>query len=465
MKVTQEKRPQSQVGLEIEIPADQSKQAYERTIAEFMRSIDLPGFRKGKIPRQILLQRVGTTRIKAAAVEDLLSKALKAALEQEKIQAIGNYQILSDIDQLIAQYEPGQPLTFSAAVDIPPDLQIDQYTGFIIEAEQVVYDPEQVTKTIEAQRNRLATLIPVEGRPAQMGDVVLVDFVGRLTPQTEGEDPQEIAGGKAENFELELAPERFVPGFIDGMVGMSAGESQEIPVEFPQDYPQEELAGKSAIFSTTLKEIKEKELPELNDEFAQEVSEFQTLDELKAALEDRYRKEAESKTKNNVQEAILQELLNHIDVELPESLISNETNEILMETAMQLANQGIDVKKLMTAEIVPQLRERSRPDAEQRLKRTLVLQKIAEEEAISVTADEINAKIKEFVAEYPNPQEIDPKRLREVIEADLMKEKILAWLQENNEIGYVPEGTFSDETDEEEVEFDELDPLPETEEI
>lgn len=448
MKVTQEKLPASQMGLEIEIPAEMSKQAYERTLQEFTRSANIPGFRKGKIPRHILLQRFGATRLKAAALEDLIQKALEEAIAQEKMEVLGNYQLRSELDQLIERYEPGQPLMISVAVDVPPEVSQIQYTGLTVQAEEVKYDPQQVEKALDNQRQRQATLIPVEGRPAQMGDVVLVDFVGRLTGEGDAED-QEIPGGKAENFELDLAEGRFVPGFVDGMVGMSAGETKEVPVEFPENYPQEELAGQPAIFTTTLKEIKEKELPELDDEFAQEVSEFETLAELRESLEKRYQEDANQKTQANKEEAFLKELIQHLEVDLPESLVREEVNAMLTETAMQLANQGLDVKQLFTAELIPQLRERSRPEAVTRLKRTLALQEIAKRESLTVEAEAIETKAEELLNRYRDQKDLDPDRVREVVEADLLKEKIMSWLEDHNTVELVPEGSLKAASDSE----------------
>lgn len=448
MKVTQEKLPQSQMGLEIEVPAEMSKQAYDRVIQNFIRSANIPGFRKGKVPRQVVMQRFGAKNLKAAAVEDLIQKVLPEALEQEKIQAIGNYQLRSDMESLIDAYEPGQPLTFSATVDVPPDVNLNQYTGFTVKAEEVKYDPAQVEKVLEEQRQRQATLIPVEGRPAQLGDVALVDFVGYLKAEGEGE-PKEIPGGQAEDFEIELSQERFIPGFVDGMIGMNPGDSREVSAQFPEDYPEPEVAGQAATFQVTLKEIKEKELPELDDEFAQEVSEFETLEALRESLEKRYQTEAENKTKDNKERSLIEELLNQIEVEIPESMIQREVDTMLTQTAMQLANQGLDIKRLFTSELIPQLREQSRPEALNRIKRALALGEIAKRESITVEADAIDAKVKEVVEQYAGQQDLDLKRLRQAVEDDLLKEKILSWLEERCTVELVPEGSLKPPADEE----------------
>ncbi|WP_246275789.1 trigger factor, partial [Brasilonema bromeliae] len=317
MKVTQEKLPASQIGLEIEITPEKTKETYEKVVKNLASTANIPGFRKGKVPRQILLQRLGTTRIKAAALEEVIQDGIEQALSQEKIQVLGQPQLRSSFEELINNYEPGKPLVISASVDVEPEPNLGEYTGLQFKAEEVKYDPQQVDKALEDERQQMATLIPVEGRSAQIGDVAVVDFKGVLAASV-GEDktdvPQPIPGGEATDFQLEMQEDKFIPGFVTGIVGMNPGETKEISAQFPDPYVNEELAGKPAVFTVTLKELKEKELPELNDDFAQEVSEYNTLDELRNSLEERFQKEASQKTKSHQQEALLAELLKHVEV-------------------------------------------------------------------------------------------------------------------------------------------------------
>lgn len=446
MKVTQEKLPKSQVGLEIEIPPEMSTKAYERVLQDLARTANIPGFRKGKVPRQIVLQRFGTTRLKAAALEELLRDGVKIAIEQEKIDVIGEFYLNSSQDELVQKFEPGQPLTFSVKVDVPPEVKLNQYTGLQVRAEEVKYDPSSVDGFLEERRKEQATLIPVEGRPAQMGDVALVDFDGRLVGES-GSEAQAIPGGQAQDFQVELAPGRFIEGFIDGIVGMNPGESKEISVQFPEDYPQKDLAGKPALFQVTLKEVKEKELPELNDDFAQEVSEFQTLAELRETLEKRFQETATSKTDTNKAEALLKELEKQVEVELPETLIQQEVDAMLTQTAVRLSNQGVDVRKLFTQEMVTQMRQASRNDAIERIKRTLALREVAKQESISVEPAAVEAKVKELIQQYSD-KDIDPEKMREFVEEDLLKEKIVAWLEEHSTVELVPEGTLQASSEE-----------------
>ncbi|HEY9299800.1 MAG TPA: trigger factor [Phormidium sp.] len=446
MKVTQEKLPASQIGLEIEIPPEMSKKAYERVLQDLARTANIPGFRKGKVPRQILLQRFGTGRLKAAALEDLVRDGVQEAVKQEQINAIGEFYLNTSQEELAQQFEPGQPLTISVKVDVPPEVKLNQYTGLNIKAEEVKYDPAQVEGFLTERRQENATLIPVEGRAAQQGDVAVVDFKGRLVSEGEGEETP-IPGGEAEDFQVELAEGRFIEGFIDGIVGMNPGESKEISVVFPQEYPQQDLAGQPAVFTIALKELKEKELRELNDDFAQEISEFQTLTELRESLEKKFQETAQNKTQSNKTEAILNELQNQVEVDLPETLIQQEVDAMLTQTAIRLSNQGVDVRKLFTQDMVAQMRQASRGDAIERLKRSLALKEVAKLESIQVESAAIEAKIRELTQEFADDN-IDPERMREFVEDDLLKEKIITWLTEHSNIELVPEGTLNPSTPE-----------------
>ena len=458
MKVTQEKLPASQIGLEIEIAPEKTKQSYEKVIQNYARQANISGFRKGKVPRQILLQRLGKTRIKAAALEELIQDGIGEAVKQESIEAIGQPELRSSFEELIENYEPGKPLTFSAAVDVPPSIDLSEYSGLQFKAEEVKYDTEQVDKVLDSERQQMATLIPVEGRPAKLGDTAILDFKGFLAPE-EGADPEAeleaIPGAEATDFQVDLEEDKFIPGFISGIVEMNPGETKEIAAQFPDPYANEELAGKAAKFTVTLKELKEKELPELNDDFAQEVSEFENLAELRNSLEERFKKENEDNAKAKKQEALLNELVKHATFDLPETMIQQEVDAMLTQTAMRLSQQGLDIKKLFNQDTIPQLRERSRPEALDRLQRTLALREVGERESIITTPEEIESRKKEVMEEYSG-EDVDPDRVQEAVENELLTEKIIDWLLERSSIELVPEGSLnppeSDDTTEESVE-------------
>lgn len=441
MKVTQEQLPDSQIGLQIEISAEVSKQTYEKILQKLIKTANVPGFRKGKVPRQIFLQRFGAMQIKAAALEELVQNAVEKAIEQESIEALGNYQLTSGLEDLLQQYQPGEPLVITASVDVPPRVTLASYTGLTTQAEEVEYSAAQVDDVLEQYRLNLATLVPIEDRTAQMGDVAVVDFAG--TAQQADGTYEAFEGGSAEDFQLEIKAGSFIEGFVEGMVGMSLEETREISVTFPADYPQEDLAGKPALFSILLKELKEKELPDLDDDFAQEVSEFETLADLRTSLEERYQKEAAERTEANQQEALLTTLIENLEAEIPETLIRQEANHLVSQAAIQLSRQGIDINKMLTPEIVETMRERSRPDAIARLRRTLALGEIAKQESLTVEDSDVQARMDEILTEVQDPQAVDKDRLLEVVTEDLLQAKILEWLLTQNTVELVPEGTLT----------------------
>lgn len=440
MKVIQEVLPDSQVGLEIEIPAEMSQKTYDKVLQQMMRTINIPGFRKGKVPKPVFLQRIGIPQFKAAVLEELVQSAVDQAIKQEEIDAIGNYQLKSDFDALLSQYEPTQGLTLQISVDVPPRVTLKQYKDLTVQAEEILPDLEQVDKTLERYQSNLATLIPVEDRPSKMGDMAVIDFVGKV--QDESGEWEAFEGGSAEDFQVELSEGRFIPGFIEGIAGMALEETKDLEIPFPDDYSQPDLAGKPALFSITLKEIKEKELPELDDDFAQEVSEYETITELRASLEERYTKEATDRTQTNKNEALINALVEHLDAEIPNTLIQREVDFLLTQTIMQFSRQGIDVNKLLTREIVDNMRKQARPEAVDRLKRTLALGEVAKQEGISVDDDALEAKVEETMAEIEDVNQIDPERLVQVLKEELLQEKILAWLEGVNTVELVPEGSL-----------------------
>jgi trigger factor len=452
MKVTQEKLPASQIGLEIEVPADVTQKAYDNAVVKLARTVNLPGFRKGKVPKQILIQRLGSGRIKASVLEELIDDSLKAAIEQEKIEALGNFQLKSSFEDLITSYEPGQVFTFKAAVDVPPEVTLGTYKGLSFKAEQTDYDPKQLEEFIEKRRRDAATLVPVEDRGAQMGDVAIADYEGRYTDDEAGEI---IPGTKAEDFSIDLEEGKFVPGFVEGFIGMKPEETKTFTVTFPEDYGNEEMAGKDVAFTATLKELKERELPELDDDFASEASneEFETLEAWKASLEEKFKKNAEIATKNSIRQHMLELLSEHNSVELPEVSVNEEITAVLTQQMMEFSRMGIDVNRIFTKDMIPKLRETARPEAEQRLANSLILTEIAKVEKIEADADKFGDRLEQAKTELTDGYDED--RLKEAITEELVIEATLDWLETQSKIEFVPVGTLAPEEEEIEDEEDE----------
>lgn len=449
MKVTQEKLPDSQISLEIEIPAEISQKIYNTTLQSFARTANIPGFRKGKVPRPVLLQRLGSN-LNAATLEDSIKSTLGDAIEQEKIDSLGNYRLKSSFEELLQNFVPGQPFTFSAIIEVPPTIEVGDYGALTIQAEEVPYNPEEVEEWFKEQQRKQATLIPVEERAADWGDVAIIDYQA-YEVSAEGETGEAIAEMVDIDFKVDLEKGNLVEGMVEGIVGMKPEETKAVTVTFPEDYPLEQVAGQPVRFDITLKELKTKELPELDDDFADEVSEYETLAELRASLEENYRKKAADNTENNINTAIVNELVKISAVDLPDSLVQEEITQVLTETLTRLEQMGLDPRSIFTAELVPKLRENARPEAVQRLQQILIIKKIAQTESIEPEASEIRERVNTIKARFAN-ESLDLEKLKAIVTEEIIAEKTMAVLREKVTVELVPLGTLTPPEEDEEDE-------------
>ncbi|MCT0231110.1 trigger factor [Synechococcus sp. CS-1324] len=429
LKVKTSPRPGSRLALEVEIPGGRSQASYEAAVTKLSRSVRLPGFRQGKVPRPVLLQQIGPLRIRATALEDLVDGVWRDALKQEEIAALSNPELSEGFEALLARFSPGETLTVTLELDIQPTPSLRTTKGLVAQAEAILFDPARVDALIEQSRRDLAAMVPVEGRPAASGDLAVVSFSGSYA-----DNGEPILGGSADDLEVELEDGRMIPGFVEGILGMESGETRTIACQFPADYPQEDARGREASFTITLNDLKARELPELDDAFAQQASELPTLAEMRADLEQRLRDDTERRARAGRQDALLKALVEELEVELPETLIQQEIRALIEQTASQVAQQGMDVKSLFTPELVRNLIDSSRPEAEQRLKRGFALQALASAEQIAVEDDEIEAKLKEVRTGLSKNESIDPTRLRGAVAEDLLRNKLLSWLETNSTI-------------------------------
>ena len=273
--------------------------------------------------------------------------------------------------------------------------------------------------------------------------MAILDFEGKIT--IEGAEPEDIEGGSATDFEVEMAEGKLIPGMIEGVVGMNPEETKEVAVTFPEDYGNQELAGKPAVFKITLKELKAKDLPDLDDDFAEEVSngEHETIAELRESLEKQFREKAENSTKNNINNALIAALLEQANLELPDTLIQDEVTQVLTQNLMQLQQMGLDVKQLVNSDTIPKMRENSRPEAITNLKKNLILAEIATKEDLKPTEEAIVAKMEEIAATLSG-QDIDYDKLRTMVVEDLTAESSFNWLREKAEVELVPEGSLAE---------------------
>ena len=394
MKVTQEKLPASQIALEIEVPGQASQSTYDKVINDLMRSANIPGFRRGKVPRNILLQRFGKQQIKAAVLEEIIQSSIKEALETEKLETIGQPSLRSDFEGLVGDFVPGKAIKFSAAFDVPPTITLGEYNNLKIQAEEVKFKPEKVDEWLKQEQEKFSTLVPVEERSAQMEDVAIADYEGYETNEdgSVGDLISDVAGT---DLQVEMKTGRFIEGMVEGMVGMSLEETKEIPLTFPEDYPLESVAGKPVIFKITLKELKAKELPELDDDFAEEASDFATITELRQSLEDDFQEEARSATTKNIHNQISEELLKVCAVELPETLIIEQVNRSITQTIRQMELMGVNIEEFLKLDkdTIQRMQNEARPEAINRLQKDLIIDEISEQEGLTVDTERIEATV------------------------------------------------------------------------
>ena len=427
LKVSTESRPSSRLAVTVTVPGERCTASYEEAIKSLSRSINLPGFRKGKVPRSVLVQQLGGVRIKATALEKLIDSAWRDAIKQESLEPISQPDLSSGFDGLLESFNPGAELTFTLEADVAPTPKLKSTKGLKAEYESVAYDPSRVDSMIDDSRKQLATVVPVEGRAAEKGDIAVLGFKG-----TYSDDGSEIEGGSADSMDVDLDNGRMIPGFIEGVIGMKVGESKSVDCQFPDDYPKEDARGRKAAFAIELKDLKTRELPELDDAFAKQASEQDTMADLRKDLEQRLKDDAERRQTSNRHDGLVKALVDQLEVDLPEALIQQESRNLVEQTAAQFAQQGMDVKSLFTPDLIRNLMQNSRPEAEERLRRSFALTALAKAEDIKLDDSAIDTKLKEVKKDLSADAKVDPERLRQAVMDDLMQEQLMSWLETNS---------------------------------
>ena len=427
LNVTTESRPGSRLAVTVTLPGERTKAGYDDAITKLSRSVNLPGFRKGKVPRTVVVQQIGSLRIKATALENLVDAAWRDAIKQESLEPISQPDLTDGFEGLLENFQPGSDVSFTLEADVAPTPTLKSTKGLKAQFETVAYDASRVDEMIEDSRKQLATVVPVEGRAAEKGDIAVLGFKG-----TYSDDGSEIDGGSADSMDVDLEHGRMIPGFIEGVIGMKAGETKTVDCQFPDDYPKEDARSRKAAFEIELKDLKTRELPELDDAFAKQASEQETLADLRKDLEQRLKDDAERRETSNRRDALVAALVEQLEVELPEALIQQESRNLLEQTAAQFAQQGMDVKSLFTPDLVRNLMQNSRPEAEERLRRSFALTALAEAESISVDDKAVDDKVAEVKKDLSAEANIDPDRLRQAVMDDLIQDQLMGWLEENS---------------------------------
>lgn len=435
MKVTLQKQEKNQVCMEVEVDASQVSDAYEKRFREASKSVNIPGFRKGKAPRKILEKYIHTDMVKQDVLEYLVSDSYSEALRnlEEPIEPISEPQIE------LVKFDLNEPLVFKATLEVKPEIKLGDFEGLNIEVDPVDEITEKdVFEELENIRKRHGKLETVE-RPIQAEDVVTLDIYGEV----EGEP---IPQGATDNLQMEIKPDNFVPGFTEQLIGANAGEEKTIDVTFPENYAVVDLRGKQGSFKVNIKEVKELKLPELNDEFAQHMGEGHmdneviTVDDLKARIKSDLVKSNEFAQVMKNQQTLIETIVDASEVEVPESMERRELYAMWSNSEGRTLSERNIAKEVLQASWENYIsREEMVAEARKRIKTTLVLSEIAKVKDITVTAEELNVELDKFANAYQVPREqlreqlIKNERMSPLID-ELLSLKIVNWIESNSKV-------------------------------
>ncbi|GGJ84270.1 trigger factor [Lentibacillus kapialis] len=390
MSAKWEKQEGNQGVLTIEVSADEFDKALDQAFKKVVKDVQIPGFRKGKVPRKIFEKRFGVESLYQDAVDIVLPDAYANAVEETGIEPIEQPEV--DIEEI----EKGKDLIFKATVNVKPEVTLGEYKGLEVEEQSVEVTDEDVEHEIEHQREHHAELIVKEEGTVEEGDTAVIDFEGFV-------DGEAFEGGKGEDYSLEIGSNQFIPGFEEQLVGKASDEETEITITFPEDYHAEHLAGKEAVFNVTIHDIKTKELPELDDEFAKDVDEeVETLDELKEKKKEELQSQREQDAENQKRETLIEKASDNAEVVIPDAMVETELDRMLQEFEQRLQMQGmtLDMYYQFSGQDKDALKEQMREDAEKRVKTNLTLEAIFNEENLEVTDDDVEKELGNMASMY-----------------------------------------------------------------
>ena len=389
MSVQVEKLEKNMAKLTVEVPAEEVEKAIQAAYLKEKNKISMPGFRKGKVPRAMIEKMYGAAIFYEEAANILIQDNYAKAMEESKEDIVSR----PTID--VVQIESGKPFIFTAEVAVRPEVTLGKYKGVQVTKIDTTVTDEEVEAALEKEQQKNSRTVSVTDRPVQTGDTAVIDFEGFV-------DGVAFEGGKGENHPLEIGSHSFIEGFEDQLVGHNVGEEVEVNVTFPEKYQAAELAGKPAVFKVKINEIKTKELPELNDEFAQDVSEFDTLAEYKEDLRKHLEVSKENDAKRAKEDEAIKKIIDKSTMELPDAMIDTQCENMINEFAQRISQSGLTMDQYMqfSGMTIDGLKEQVRPEAITRIQSSLVLEQIAKEENIEVSDDEINAEVEKMAAQY-----------------------------------------------------------------
>lgn len=426
MSVQVENLEKNMAKLTVEVPAEELEKAVQAAYMKQKSKISLPGFRKGKVPRHMVEKMYGPEIFYEEAVNIILSKEYPKAAEESELEIVSRPTI--DVEQL----EKGKSFIFTAEVAVKPGVTLGKYLGVSVKKAEVTVSEEEVTAEIEKERESNARMVTVEGRAVEDGDTAVIDYEGFT-------DGEAFEGGKGENHSLVIGSHSFIDTFEEQLIGKNTGEQVTVNVTFPEDYDAPELAGKPAMFQVKINEIKEKELPELDDEFAQDVSEFDTLAEYKESVEKKLVERKEAEVKRERENEIIEKIIEDSQMEIPDAMVETQTENMIDDFANRLAQQGMPMEQYMqfTGMTKEKLMEQMKPDALKRIQSGLILEAIAEAEKIEVSEEDVEAEIGKMAEMYgmevDKLKELFPESERENMKKDLAIQKAVDLIVEKAE--------------------------------
>ena len=401
----------NEVKLSFVVEAEKFDEAMKKVYAKTAKYFTIPGFRKGKAPMNMVEKQYGTEIFHEDTFNELVPEIYETAIKENNIQVVSN----PDID--ITQIGKGKDLIFTAIVQIKPEVKLGKYKG--IELKKIEYNvsDHDIEHELGHMAEHNARLVSIEDRPVEKGDITVIDFEGSI-------DGVPFEGGKAEKHELEIGSNTFIPGFEDQIVGMKLEEEKDITVTFPEDYFSKELAGKPAVFKVKLHEIKKKELPKIDDEFAKDVSEFETLAELKNSIKERMQKANEEKAKYEMEDAALKAVSDNVEIDIPSGMIDAEIDNMMKDIEQRLQYQGLTLAQYFTlsGKTEAQVREEMKEQAEKAVKSRLVIEAIIKAEDIKPEEKEVEEKLKEMAKNYGKS---DDKEFMEYLAANNLHLQVL----------------------------------------
>lgn len=424
MSVQVEKLEKNMAKLTIEVSAEELEKAIEGAYQKNKKQISVPGFRKGKVPRQMLERMYGKEIFYEDAANALIPDAYEKALDECEEDIVSS----PTID--VVQIETGKPFIFTAEVALKPEVKLGKYKGVTVDKADIVVTDEEVDAEINKERERNARNIEVTDRAVKDGDMTVIDFEGFV-------DDVAFEGGKGENYPLTIGSGAFIPGFEEQLVGAEIGKEVEVNVTFPEEYHAEELKGKAAVFKCTVKEIKEKELPALDDEFAAEVSEFDTLAEYKADVKGKLEESKAKEAKDAKEAAVIEAIVKDADMEIPDAMLATQQRQMVDEFAQRMQMQGLTMEQYFqfTGASYEQMIQQVKPQAEKRIQSRLVLEAVAKAENIEVTdadlEDELKTMAEAYQMELEKVKELLPEKSVAQIKEDIAVRKAADFVVEN----------------------------------